>query len=106
MRLLSGGRALIRRHRRVALNQPHAVEWHAQLFGDQLHLCGVETLSELALAGVGGDGAVGRDGDPRIELWTAGAVKALSEDATHVVDHARGRKRDDDRAGTFEERTA
>ena len=36
----------------------HAIERHAELFGNQLRLRGVQSLTELALAGVGGDVAV------------------------------------------------
>ena len=104
MRLLARRRALIGRHRRVALDQPHAIERHAQLFGDELHLRGVEPLAELALARIGRDRAVGGDRDPRVELRAPGAVEALRQDA------ASGRsatpaeaKRHDERARSLEE---
>ena len=54
--------------RRVALDQRDAVERNRELLGDQLRLRGGDALAELALAGVGGDAAVGGDGDPGIEL--------------------------------------
>ena len=69
-----GRRALIGRHRRVALHQADTIERHAQFLGDQLHLRRVNALAELALAGVGGD-AVLSDRDPRVKRAAAGAVE-------------------------------
>ena len=77
MRLRPRRRPLIRRARRVALNERHPIERHAQLFGDQLRLRGVEAMAQLAFAGVGRHVAVGGDRDPRIELGTSGAVEPL-----------------------------
>ena len=88
MRLLPGRRALIGRHRRVALDQTHAIERHAQLFGDELRLRGVEALPELALAGVGRHRAVGGDRDPRVELRAAGPVEALRQHAAQAIRNA------------------
>ncbi len=67
-RLAAGGRSLIGRDRGVALNQRDARERNGQLLGDQLHLHREDALPQLALAGVGGDAAVGADGEPRVEL--------------------------------------
>ena len=106
MRLRAGCRALIGRERGIALNQLHAIDRHAQLFGDQLHLRREEALAELALAGVRGDAAVGGDRDPRVELLGVdAAVDALRRtlrlrepsDRRHAGD-AEG---DDQRAGRF-----
>ena len=77
MRLRPGRGALIRRQRGVALHQFHATERDAELLGDQLRLRGVQSVAELALAGVCRHAAVGGDGDPRIELIAAGAVEPL-----------------------------
>ena len=68
VRLRSGCDALVWRHAGHALNERHAIDRHAELFGNQLRLRGVESLPNLALAGVGGHIAVSRDRDPRIEL--------------------------------------
>ena len=52
----------------VALNQFYAGDRDAQLLRDQLGLSGKDALPEVALSGVRGDGAVGADGQPGIEL--------------------------------------
>ena len=88
VRLRARRRALVGRHRGVALNQPHAVERHADFLGDQLHLRGVEALPELALAGVRGDDAVGADGDPRVQRLGGGAVDALRRDGRRACRRA------------------
>src|SRR5207247_235293 len=43
-------------------------EGHGELFGHQLLLHGPESLSEIAFAGIRGDGSVGRDRDPGVDL--------------------------------------
>ena len=68
MRLAAGCVALIRRQRRVAIDQLDAIERHAEFFGHQLRLRRGDSLAEFFLAGVGGDAAVGADRDPGIEL--------------------------------------
>ena len=112
MRLRAGRGALIRRQRRVALDQLHAIERDAELFGDQLRLRGVEPVTELAFAGVGRHVAVGGDGDPRIELIAAGAVEPLRRQPRRVAT-AEARRRqprraeaDDERAGAFQKGSA
>ena len=99
-RLAPRRRPLIGRDRRVALDQPDAIERNRELLGNQLRLRREDPLAELALAGVGRDDAVGGDGDPRIELGGidvrgAGAEFALREEI-------RGGERDDDRARGFQ----
>jgi hypothetical protein len=46
------------------LHQPDASRRHGELFGDQLNLRREDALAELAFARVGGDAAVGGDGEP------------------------------------------
>ena len=53
VRLRAGRRALIGRHRRVALRERDPGQRHVELLGHELYLRGEETLTELALAGVG-----------------------------------------------------
>ena len=104
MRLLSRRRSLIRRHRRVALDQTHAFKRHAQLFGDQLHLRGVQPLAEFTFAGIGRDRAVGGDRDPRVELRAPGPVEALRQDAAQAIRNAGRGEGHDHRARSLEER--
>jgi hypothetical protein len=110
MRLLTRSRALIGTERRIALNQLDAIERDAQLLGDQLCLRGVQALADLALAGKGGDAAVGIDRDPRVELVAAGAIEPLriehARRQAEILRHARHAEADDQRAGAFEEGTA
>jgi hypothetical protein len=105
MRLLPRGRALIRRDRRIALDQPDAVQGDADFLCHQLHLRGVEPLTEIALSRVSRDAAVAPDRDPRIELGTAGSVEALGEHVAQAIDDSGRRESDDERAGALEERT-
>ena len=101
-RLAARRRALIGRRRGVALDQRDAIERHRELLGDQLRLRGVDALTELALAGVGGDAAVGGDRDPRIELPRID-VRRLSVERPLRRRRSRSRRRraeaDDERAG-------
>ena len=76
MRLAAGRVSLIRRQRRIAVNQLHAIEWHRQFFGHQLRLRGRDALAQLFLAAIGGDAAVGGDGDPGIHLIRSAATQA------------------------------
>ena len=78
MGLRSGGRTLIRRECRVALDERYAIEPYTELFGDQLCLSSVEPVPQFTLAGVGGHAAVRANGDPRIQLIAAGTIKTLS----------------------------
>jgi len=70
--------------------------------GDQLRLRREETMTELTLAGEGGDRVVGVHPDPAIELLAAGAIQPLRagrrrRDA-EVVGEPRGTEADDQRA--------
>ena len=87
MRLAAGGDALIRRHRRVAIDQLDAFERHAKLLGHQLDLRGGDALAELFLAGVGRHVSVGSDGDPRIQLIVRRPDRAAFELRGRRVDH-------------------
>ena len=80
MRLAAGSVALVGRQGRVAIDQFHAIEGHAKFFGDQLGLRGDDALAEFFLAGVGGDAAVGGDGDPGIELVGTGRTGEATGD--------------------------
>ena len=54
--LAAGGGALIRRDRCIALDEFDAGDIHAQFFRHELCLRGIDTLPEIALARVSGDG--------------------------------------------------
>ena len=69
MRLRTRRHALVGRGTSDALNQLDAIDLHAQLFGDELRLRREEALPHLALACVGGDGIVGVDGQPAVNLF-------------------------------------
>ena len=73
-----------------------------QLFGDELGLRGEEPLPHLALARVRGDGAVGRNRQPAVELlrWTA------DQSGNRLPEYVNRSKReaDNERTGTFEQR--
>ena len=70
--LTAGGDALIRRQRRIAIDQRNAIERHGQFFGYQLRLGRGHALAELCFAAVGCDFAVGGNGDPGIHLSRRG----------------------------------
>jgi hypothetical protein len=98
------GRPLIGRDRRVALDEPHAIERDAQLLGDQLHLRGLHALPEFALARAGRDAAIGGDGNPGIELpWVDGRRGGSSLRGRAGSQRAARREADDEDAGRAEE---
>src|SRR5205814_7948377 len=66
-------RALVRRERGVALNEADPVEGDGELFGDELHLGRLQTLTELAFAGARRHDSVGANRDPGVELRGGGA---------------------------------
>ncbi len=109
-RLAAGRDALIRRHRRVALNQFHAANRHGQFFGDQLRLDREDALTELALARVRGHAAVLGDGDPRVELRASLSTEPLSGDSLqfpHELSRQAGRaEADNQRARSFQKCSA
>src|SRR5262245_34868218 len=73
MRLRARCDALVRGVCRVGLNQPDAFEWYAELFCYELLLRGEKTGSKFALSSVCRDHAIGSDGNPCVQLITAGA---------------------------------
>ena len=77
VRLRAGCRPLIGRQRGVALHEANTVHRHDQFFGDELHLRGEKTLTELALARVGRHRAIRHDADPAVEGLGGAAVDAL-----------------------------
>jgi hypothetical protein len=105
MRLAPRRSSLIGCDRGVALHQPNARHRHAKLLGDHLDLRRVHPLAELALAGVGGDAAVGGDGEPRVELTICRARRLRQCRAgrqTKPAGEAGGTEADDKRAATFQ----
>ncbi len=68
VRLAAGSVGLIGCQRGVAVDQLHAIERHRQFLGHQLLLRGRDPLAQFFFAAIGGDAAVGSDGDPGIDL--------------------------------------
>src|SRR5688572_5299766 len=101
MRLRAGSRSLIGSERRVALDQLHAVERHAEFFGNELGLCRIQAVSQFALSGVGGDVAVSANGDPRVELIAWSSIDSLG--LSEFRNEASCREPDDECAGGFQE---
>src|SRR5687768_13906328 len=104
MRLRSGCHSLIRSRSGLTLNQLHAVDGDTQFFCDELRLCGVEALAELAFSGIRGDAAVRRDGEPAIDVF-----RGIAHEARHglseCVDWTEC-ETDDERARAFQQSTA
>ena len=69
-----------------------------KLFRDELHLRGVEALTEIAFAGIGRHHAIGTDREPGIEPRAAGAVESLRKYRAESIGDCGRRKRDDERA--------
>ena len=98
VRLRPRRRALIGRHRGVALDQAHPRERDADFLGDQLHLSGVQSLAEFALARIGRDDAVGADRDPRVQHFGGRAVDPLRGYRAELAGKRTEAESDDQRA--------
>ena len=68
MALAAGAHALVRGDGCVTNDHLDARQRNAKFFGDELVLDRAETLTEVAFAGVGGDGFIGGNGDPGVDL--------------------------------------
>jgi hypothetical protein len=107
--LAPGGDALIGRARGITLHHRDAPHRHIQLLGDDLGQRGGDAGAELHLPGVEGDAAVGRDGEPRVDLagWDglagrrdlAGQHRLVLADARRLG-AAGGRERERDDQGS------
>ena len=91
---------LVGRHARDALNQLDAIERHAELFGNELRLRGIQPLPHLALAGVCRDAAVRCDRQPAVDVL----ARITHERGDRLTDGIirRDRERNDQRARSFE----
>ena len=108
VRLAARRVGLIRRQRRIAVDQLHAVEWDGKLFSHQLRLRCDDALPQLFFATIGRHAAVGCDGDPGINFvdrWRTGrrpAELSMSR-LSSQIHHAEA---DDESAGSLQEATA
>ena len=104
MRLRAGGDALVGRRAGLALNQLDALHRHAELFGDELRLRGVESLPHLAFAGERRDRAIGRDRQASRPALSAGCRRASPPPAR--TRSGREREGHDKRAAGLQHRAA
>jgi hypothetical protein len=104
----AGRAALVARGRGIAHLHAHLLERDVELLGDDLRDGDVHALAHVHLAEIGGHAAVGKDGDPGVELVRCqGRLAARGGAGRHALAHRGGDRAgngdaDDERAGGFE----